>query len=301
MSYAVGFDLGGTNIKAVAVTEDGELLEHTTCPTEDDESGTWAEKVRSQLQILEERRGEVAKWVGMAAPGVVAPNGRSIAHVSGRLRGLQGFDWTDYLKSDREIPVINDAQAALLGEAWRGAALGCRHAILITLGTGVGGAILSEGKLMKGLTGRAGDFGHVTLDVDGQPDHAGIPGSLEDAIGDSTLAARSKGRFTSTLQLVEAHLAGDVSATEIWIRSVYQLSCAIASLINIFDPEVIIIGGGIARAGRALFEPMERFRERLEWRPDNLCIPVIPAALGDLAGALGAAYNAMQKDAGASR
>src|SRR5205814_2552105 len=94
MDYAVGFDLGGTNIKAVAVTSDGTLLEHSTCPTEDNESAAWAERVRRQLIALEEGCGARARWIGVAAPGLVAPDGRSIARISSRLYQLQGLDWT---------------------------------------------------------------------------------------------------------------------------------------------------------------------------------------------------------------
>lgn len=293
MNYAVGFDLGGTNIKAVAVTANGTLLEKASCPTEDNESAGWAEKVRAQLHIIEERVGENASWVGLAAPGLAAVDGRSIARISSRLHRIQGLDWTNYLGFERKIPVLNDAQAALLGEVWQGAAVGRRQAIMLTLGTGVGGAILVNGKLMKGFTGKAGEIGHISLDVDGQPDSTGIPGSLEDAIGNSTLLARSKGHFTSTRKLVEAYLSGEEAATEVWLRSVYKLSCAIASLINILDPEVVIIGGGIARAGDALFAPTHRFMRKLEWRPYNRPVPIIPAKLGELSGALGAAYNAI--------
>jgi glucokinase len=295
MSYTVGFDLGGTNIKAVAVTADGALLEKTTCATEDNESAGWAEKVRAQLRAIEGRIGETASWVGLAAPGIAAADGRSIACIPSRLYRIQGLDWTTYLGLERKIPVLNDAQAALLGEAWQGAAVGHRQAVLLTLGTGVGGAILVDGKLMKGFIGKAGEIGHVSLDADGPPDSTGIPGSLEDAIGNSTLLARSKGRFSSTRQLVEAHLSGEELATDIWLRSVYKLSCAIASLINILDPEVVIVGGGIARAGDALFAPTHRFMRKLEWRPFNHPVPIIPAKLGEFAGALGAAYNAMSQ------
>src|ERR1041384_1251718 len=294
MDYAVGFDLGGTNIKAVAVTTDGTLLEHSTCPTEDNGSAAWAERVRRQLIALEEGRGTRARWIGVAAPGLVAADGRSIARVSSRLYQLQGLDWTKHLQAAHKIPVLNDAQAALLGEVWQGSARGCRHAVLLTLGTGVGGAILSNGRLMRGRNGRAGDLGHISLNVDGTPDAACIPGSLEDAIGNSTLGRRSGGRFNSTRKIVEAHLAGDAEARDIWLRSVYQLACAVASLINVFDPEVVIIGGGIAAAGDTLFEPLAHFLEQLEWRPQNGPVPVVPARLGGLAGALGAAYNALQ-------
>ncbi len=293
MNYAIGIDLGGTNIKFAVVSEDGELLEHSTCETRDD-AAAWAERIPQQVREIERRRLKPAAWIGIAAPGLAAPDGRSIVSMPGKLQGLEGLVWADYLKASQSVPVLNDAHAALLGEVWKGAAAGYRDAVLLTLGTGVGGAILADGRLLKGHTGRGGHLGHLCLDPDGPPDIVGMPGSLEFTIGNSTLAARSKGRFSATHQLVEAHLAGDAEATEIWLRSVYQLACGIASIINAVDPEVVILGGGIARAGEPLFGPLERFMERVEWRPRGHRVPIIPAALGEMAGALGAAYNAMR-------
>ena len=191
------------------------------------------------------------------------------------------------------MPVLNDAHAALLGEAWKGAAVGYQHVALLTLGTGVGGGILCEGRLLKGHLGRAGHLGHISLNPDGPPDTVGTPGSLEQMIGNSTLAARSKGRFTSTEELVDAHLAGDAEASDIWLRSVFNLAAGLTSLVNVLDPEVIILGGGIALAGAALFEPLARYMEVMEWRPLGQRVRIIPAALGELAGTLGIAHYAM--------
>jgi glucokinase len=188
--------------------------------------------------------------------------------------------------------VLNDAHAALLGEVWQGAAKGYRNVILLTLGTGVGGAVLVEGRLFKGHIGRAGHLGHVSVNADGLPDIVNTPGSLEQMIGNYNLAERSQGRFTSTRKLVEAHLAGDAEATSIWLRSIRYLAAALASFINSFDPEIVIIGGGIAQAGSALFDPLGRELDRFEWRPMGHHVPVIAAALGEKAGAIGAAYHA---------
>lgn len=293
MSYAIGIDLGGTNIKAVAVTEEGEVLAQSHCGTEDDGSGGWADRVRCQVDELERRCAEPARWVGMAAPGLPARDGRSIVSMPGRLERLEGLDWTDFLERPRQVHVLNDAQAALVAEAWRGAAIGHRFALLITLGTGVGGAILCDGRLMRGHLGKAGEVGHVSVDTEGPPDQLNIPGSLEGAIGNATLPARSDGRFTSTRALVEAARSGDEGAREIWLRSVYKLACAVTSFINILDPEIVVVGGGISTAGRDLFDPLERFLRPMEWRPYGHGVPVVAARLGNYAGALGAARNAM--------
>jgi glucokinase len=114
-------------------------------------------------------------------------------------------------------------------------------------------------------------------------------------IGNYNLRERSNGRFDSTRKLVEAHLAGDEGASEIWLRSIFHLGAAIASFINAFDPEIVIVGGGIAQAGPALFNPLASYLDQFEWRPMGHGVPVIAAELGEKAGAIGAAYNAILK------
>ena len=293
MSYAIGIDLGGTNMKAVAVTEDGEVLARANAPTSEREgAAAVAANVARQLASLEAELGGRASAVGMAAPGLVARDGRSMASISGHLESIEGFDWAEHL-SGRGLALLNDAHAALVGEVWRGAAAGASDAVLLTLGTGVGGAILSGGRLLRGQLGRAGHLGHMCLDVDGARDSLGIPGTLEEAIGNRTLPLRSGGRFDSTERLVAAHTAGDAEATRVWLRSVFYLACAVTNIINAFDPEFIIIGGGVARAGEALFGPLGEYLDTMEWRPQGHRVRVAPAALGDLAGALGAARNAL--------
>ena len=283
MSYSIGVDLGGTNIKIVVISADGSVLEFLTCDTADTE-GSWAQTIKTNLHEIQTRRGQAPCHVGLAAPGLAATDGKSIAYMQGRLAVLQGFMWEEFLQSP--VVVLNDAHAALLGEVWQGAATGYRNVILLTLGTGVGGAVLVDGRLIKGQIGRAGHLGHTSINSDGAPDIVNTPGSLEQMIGNYNLSDRSGGRFTSTRKLVEAHLAGDGEATTIWLRSVYHLAAAIASFINAFDPEAVIIGGGIAQAGTALFEPLRHQLDQFEWRPMGHQVPVIAAALGEKAGAI---------------
>ncbi|HLJ56549.1 MAG TPA: ROK family protein [Chthonomonadaceae bacterium] len=290
--YAIGIDVGGTNIKAVAVSVDGELLLEWRQPTAESEAG-WAGRVREAITRIEGRTGRAPGYVGLAAPGLAAPDGRSIAWMRGRMESLQGLDWTTFLASSRVVPVLNDAQAALLGETWRGAAAGSRNAVMLTLGTGVGGAAIVDGRLLRGHIGRAGHLGHISLDPDGPPDITNAPGSLEDAIGECTLAARTGGRFGSTADLVAAARTGDAEARRVWERSVKALAAGIASLINVLDPEVVILGGGIVNAGAALFEPLGEWIARFEWRPTGSAVRLVTASLGDMAGAWGAAANAL--------
>jgi glucokinase len=296
MRYAIGIDIGVTNVKCVAVSDVGEIVLRDQAATHA-EKADWPEGVKKYVARIEKERGE-AQWLGVAAPGLAAPDGSCIGWMQGRLGEVEGLKWTDFLGRKRGVPVLNDAQAALVGEVWKGSAAGARNAILLTLGTGVGGAILCDGKILKGAIGRAGHIGHMSLDVDGVEDIAGTPGSLETMIGNYTIRERSGGRFESTHDLVAAAQRGDQKAREVWERSVFQLGCAIVSMINIADPEVVIIGGGIATADKALFEPLNRMLDKHEWRPHGHRAKIVAAALGEFAGAIGAAFNAMQIERG---
>src|SRR6185369_12426806 len=164
MSYSIGVDLGGTNIKIVVISNDGNELEYLTCGTAD-AAGSWAQTIKQNVDEIQNQRGQAPCHIGLAAPGLAARDGRSIAYMQGRLKGLQGFVWQDFLGA--AVVVLNDAHAALLGEVWQGAAKGFRNVILLTLGTGVGGAVLVEGRLIKGQIGRAGHLGHISVNSDG--------------------------------------------------------------------------------------------------------------------------------------
>ncbi len=293
--YWLGLDLGGTSIKAVAVTSEGEKLRQRSVPFVDRDM-EWARKIRTLVRAWRRDLGEPL-GIGLSAPGLAARDARSIAVMPGRLLGLERLDWTDYLASPRPIPILNDAHAALLGEVWRGAARGLRDVMLFTLGTGVGGAAMVDGHLLRGAIGRAGHLGHITVDWNGPRDDFNTAGSLEHFMGNKFIRERTKGRFASTHELVAAAIKGDAPAKEIWDRSVRALGCSIGSLINVLDSDAIIIGGGIARAGEALFVPLERYVRHYEWQAGGHQAKILRAELGDYAGAYGSAANALGFDA----
>ena len=293
-THALGIDLGGSSVKVVAATPAGETLSRHNIDFDPGQKMEWAEKIRALVRQISQERGAPPDCIGLSAPGLAAADGRSIACMPERLQGLEGLDWTQFLETSRTVPVLNDGHAALLGEVWVGAACGFQNVILLTLGTGVGGAAMVDGRLLRGQIGRAGHLGHLSLDPDGPPDCTGTPGSIEVAIGNCTIRERSRGRFRTTHDLIAAHLNGDEEATAIWLKSVKALAAAVCSFINILDPEAVIIGGGIARAGNVLFEPLEKFLEPMEWRPGGHRAKLLPAQLGEFAGAFGAAFNALQ-------
>jgi glucokinase len=295
MSYSIGVDLGGSSIKLVAVDREGRLLEKRNEDFDTAEPMQWAEGIRARIAEVRSCQGTPAA-IGLSAPGLVHPEGNSIAHMPERLQGLEGLNWSKYLGLDLQVPVLNDGHAALLGEAWLGAARGRANVIMLTLGTGVGGAAIVDGRLLRGRMGRAGHLGHLSLDPNGPADVCATPGSLELMIGNCTIRERAEGRFESTHALVAASRAGNPEARAIWLKSVRALAAAIASFVNILDPEAVVIGGGIARAGEALFEPLQWYLDSMEWRPGGCRVELLPAQLGEFAGAYGSAYNAQFPD-----
>lgn len=294
----LGIDLGGSSVKAVVLTESGSVLSKKAVSFA--QESDFAPSVRRLAGELQSELGAAACQIGLSAPGLAAADGRSIACMPGRLAGLEGLDWTDYLQASVPVPVLNDAHAALLGEVWLGAAAGLRNVFMLTLGTGVGGAAMVDGHLLRGQIGRAGHLGHICLDPTGPPGITRIPGSLEYMIGNYSIEERTQGRFRSTHELVAAHLQADAFATRTWLRSVRALACAIASLVNVLDPEAVVIGGGIARAEDALFRPLREHFDKVEWRPGGHRVSILPARLGEFAGAIGAASVARQGRASVS-
>lgn len=295
MSYLLGIDLGGSSVKAVVVTPAGETLARFNESFDPERRLHFAETIQGLLGRVTSQRGQPPDRIGLSAPGLAARDGRSIAFMPGRLDGLVGLDWTDYLKAEKPVAVLNDAHAALLGEVWLGAAKGFTNVIMLTLGTGVGGAAMVDGRLLRGHSGKAGHLGHVTLDLHGPPDVCAMPGSLEYQIGNYSIAERSGGRFATTHELIAAYRVGDTQAKEVWLRSLEALAVAIGGFANVLDPEAVIIGGGIARAEGDLFGPLEPMVRRAEWQVCGHQVKLLPAQLGELAGAYGAAWNAMHE------
>jgi glucokinase len=168
--------------------------------------------------------------------------------------------------------------------------------LMLTLGTGVGGAAIINGNLYQGSINRAGHFGHITVDHSGIQTMTNMPGSLEYAIGNFSVNARTHNHYNSTLELVNAYNKGDSLATFWWLTSVQNLSVGMASLINAYSPELIVLGGGITAADDSLFIPLKEFMSVYEWQPGGYQTRIEKAQFGSFSGAVGAAYFAKYKN-----
>ncbi len=291
---SLGIDIGGTQTKVALVDDGGNVLQQGVWDTRF-ETGDLIALLRG---VVEEFAEEDTR-IGIGAPGLAATDNRSIAWMRGRLEAVEGLNWSEHL--EREAHVLNDAHATTVGEAWIGAAKDVANALVLTLGTGVGGGVILDHQLYQGSTGRAGHLGHVTVDFKGPLDIVGTPGSLEDAIGNHNVADRTDNKFQATSELVAAVEQGDPIAQEYWQVSIEALAAALTSLVNAFDPQVIVLGGGISECGAMLLDPLQSAMDRCEWRPIGKGVDIVPARLGKMAGAIGAARFAMLRSQEAPR
>lgn len=293
METVIGIDIGGTRIKAVALDDNRNILHQSYAPTNDGDEAVWRNTVQQAVNELKNKLSSSGFVIGISAPGIPDERNSCINFMPGRLQGLEKFNWPSFLQ--HPTFVINDAVAALMAEAKLGVAQNKKNVVLLTLGTGVGGAILIDGKPYQGNFQKAGHIGHIVIDDEGATDVTGMPGSLEDAIGNVTIQKRSLGRFKDTHALLEAYSNGDHFAQWVWLTSVRKLAIGMASVINILSPESIVLAGGITEAGKNLFEPLKSFLSLYEWRPDDHTTEIIKAKFGDMAGAIGAACFAIEK------
>jgi glucokinase len=287
---AIGIDLGGTNVKAVLITHQGEVLAKEIVPiTNADWRGAVHEaftKIRSSKLTF--------SCIGLAAPGLPDNQNKQINYMPGRLDGLERFNWSEFL--NHNIHVLNDAHAALLAEVNFGVAKGVKNVVMLTLGTGVGGAILINGQLYQGVNQRAGSIGDMSLNSESEEiGFLQVPGTLEDAMGNDTVLRRSNYHFKTTRELVDAYAQGNEMAKEVWLKSVKKLAVGLCSLINILAPQLIVLGGGISQSDDRLFKPLTEFMNQYEWRPDKYATPIVKAKFNEFAGAIGAACFAFDR------
>lgn len=316
-AVSFGIDVGGTKILGVGIGAGGDVLVEERRDTREQGASLLDELTLLCEDLFAKFPREAASsasrlpaHVGIGVPGLVDIHGKLL--FAPNLLGANGLEVRAGLQARvgdaAVVTVDNDATCAVAGERSLGAAAGHDDVLFVTLGTGIGGGIVSGGRILRGAVNFAGEIGHVVVDTQGPPCGCGRRGCWERYASGSGLGriardAASAGRAPRVTALaggdpddvrgehvVRAAGEGDPSAKAILVDFAWWLALGLANLANILDPSVIVIGGGLVGAGEALFEPTrEAFAAQLEGASDRPDIPIVPAALGERGGAIGAA------------
>ncbi|ACK67611.1 ROK family protein [Rippkaea orientalis PCC 8801] len=287
----IGIDLGGTAIKLGQFLQDGTCLNSLTVSTP--QPATPKAVLKSIVDAVKEiNSNQDCLAIGLGTPGPADETGR-IAKVAINLSGWQDVPLADWLEAETELPttIANDANCAGLGEAWLGAGKNVKNLILLTLGTGVGGAIILNGHLFTGRLGAAAELGLITLNFDGPPCNSGNQGSLEQYASIGAIR-RMTGKDPAELGALAAK--GNREALEFWKDYGCLLGAGLASLIYVLTPEAIIIGGGVSGSTEFFFPATLAEIERRVLPISREGLQLLPAKLGNQAGIVGAAKLAWE-------
>ncbi len=313
--FIIGIDLGGTNIAAGAMPTDGTReIAMRMVPTRAEEGSTAVvERIVMMIEdVIEQTRAETGAersdflGVGIGSPGPLDRE-RGVIIISPNL-GWHDFPLRDEVGSRVNLPASldNDANCATLGEWWCGAARGGRNVVGLTIGTGIGGGLILDGKLYHGVSDAAGEIGHTTIDFTGRRCKCGNYGCLEAYASGSAIAERARevldvdgdsilhdlvngdvSRITAAI-VFEASKRGDLVALDIVRDTAHFLGVGIANLINIFNPDLVVVAGGVTQAGDLLFDPLRAEVRRRAFKHAVDACKIVPGALPLSAGVVGA-------------
>lgn len=311
--YILGLDLGGTNVRAAVTDRSGSVLGAGRAPSLATEGveNTVSQIVHSARTAIQSAgiKKEAVAGLGMGVPGVIDPPGKVIVWAPNFYDGgeqYRNIGLAEPVQQQIGLPVFmgNDANVAALGEFRFGAGRSVRTLVMVTLGTGIGGGIILDGKLWTGATGGAGEIGHLIIAAGGRGWAAAF-GSLESmgqisAIteraarkiceGRKSLLAERLGydwRLMTPKDIADAAAEGDPIALETFEETGHYIGLGIASMVNLLNPEMVVIGGGVAQSGDLILDPIRRSARANAIKTLIDACPIVPAELGDDAGILG--------------
>lgn len=300
VSHALGVDIGGTAVKAAVVSSSGEMGEKFQAS-----SPRNAAELREFFHSSLQKVNLPLRGVGIACKGIIDAESSRINRLPGDLHFLQGSVLSEFVGHELAVRADNDARVALVAEVLWGAARGRRNIVLLTLGTGVGGAAMVDGVILHGAAGIAGHFGHMTVDTHGPLCMCGNHGCLETFFSSraieseyfahqhraapTTLATNKDGQVQSTDAIFKAAARGDASAQSVLERAFDYLGALVVSLLHAFDPEVLILGGNIAQAGDQVLGPVRAAIAKNGCGMLGREVPVVLQSAVGYGGVLGAA------------
>lgn len=288
----IGIDLGGTAIKLGRFNCDGELLAELQVSTPQPAvPGAVTMALCEAVEQLDPDRQ--ASVVGVGLPGPMDPAAR-VARICINLPGWENVPLAEWMESrlDRAVTLANDGNCAVVGEAWLGAARGFSDVVLLTLGTGVGGGVILNNQLFTGHNGAAAEPGLIVVQPDGPACNSGNHGSLEQY---ASIAALRRLCDREPLQLSALADAGDSEAIAIWSRYGSRLGVGVVSLVYLFTPQLVLLGGGLSGA---IHHFLPAVQDEVDARVQEVSregLKILPCALGNGAGRLGAARLALQR------
>jgi glucokinase len=294
--YSIGVDLGGTNLRAAAVSADGKMLEKISGTTDlaEGRDAVIADIVEAINKLKVKCTGTLA-GVGIGVPGFILIE-KGIIVGSNNMPGFDNFPIRDYIedKLGTTIFLENDANAAALGEKWIGAGRDVQDLVLLTLGTGIGGGIISDGRVLHGYVGMAGELGHITVVPSGNPCGCGNFGCLEKHASATAIVAMARmlqlGDDITSEQVYELAKGGNEKAQMVFQTMGSMLGIALATLINVFNFPLYLLSGGVLAAWDQFAPTMMAEVRTRSFTFRNAKTLVEKASLGNQAGLFGAAY-----------
>jgi glucokinase len=299
--YSIGVDLGGTNLRAAAIDRNGTMLEKVEGATHlsAGRDAVVADIVASIVKLRSSGGAEHLVGIGIGTPGFIIIE-KGIITESPNLPGFQNFAMRDEIERLLQAPVLleNDANAAALGEKWMGAGRDVDDLVLLTLGTGIGGGIISNRKVLHGFLGMAGELGHMTVIPGGNPCGCGNNGCLEKHASATAVTAMARmmglGDNPTAKDVCELALAGNLKAQVVFERMGSALGIALATLVNIFNFPLYLLSGGVLPAWDLFAPAMFDELKRRSFVFRNTATRIEKATLGNEAGLYGAAYLPFQ-------
>lgn len=289
----LGFDMGGTDLKVGRITKEGDVRGFQRVPSRalEGEGGIFA-AVRAAVDAVGGPMGPAV--AGFGCPGITVPETGVLVDARPNVQLPLDYPMRARLEDVLALRVAldNDANMAALAEHRVGAGRGARISLTVTIGTGIGCGIVVGGRVLRGAHGGAGELGHMPVGADGPACGCGVPGCAEPLAGGAGLAARAREAGIDAPGAREAFASVHPRAAEVRGRMITALARQIGCAVQLVDPDVIIVGGGVSQAGEALLSPLRREVDRHILEANRRHLRIVPAALGERAGVIGAGLAA---------